>query len=115
MRLKPARLHAQANMPHGAGHTLMQLAKRDNIALKTGPDHLRAAPPPPFPKSPQPANAQVERSHAHDCLLQRTREGRGLALLKLSQECQRDVHGVRRHPTNIVFGVQVPESPNQRA
>ena len=62
MRLKPARLHTQANMPHGAGHTLMQLAKRDNIALKTGPDHLRAAPPPPFPKSPQPANAQFERS-----------------------------------------------------
>ena len=74
--------------------------------------------PPRLRLSPKVPSLPMLNSNAAIILrlpLQRTREGRGLALLKLSQECQRDVHGVRRHPTNIVFGVQVPESPNQRA
>ena len=68
MRLKPARLHAQANMLHGVGHPLLQSAKRVHVALETGPDHLRATAPPPLAKCSKFADAQVECSHVRNPL-----------------------------------------------
>ena len=115
MRLKSTRFHGQANMPHCVGHPLIQLAKRVHVSLKTDPDHLRAAPPPSLAECPRPANAQIKRANFCDRLPKGIKQRRGLALRKLSQESQCDVHGVRRHPPNIVFGVQRPEFTNRLA
>ena len=91
-------------MPHCVGHPLIQLAKRVHVSLKTDPDHLRAAPSPPLAKCSKFADAQIKRANFCDRLPKGIKQRRGLALRKLSQECQRDVHGVRRHPPNIAVG-----------